>query len=67
MNQSELVSAMMDFEDGQATEEDVIDLFQHLVNTGLAWRLQGSYGHMAHRLLQAGHITMPTTGAAHGI
>lgn len=53
----DVVGAIMAFEEGQASEEEVLTLFQHLVDTGLAWQLQGSYGRMAQSLLTAGLIT----------
>lgn len=37
------------------TEDIVISAWQHLINTGLAWRLQGYFGRTAAALIDAGH------------
>lgn len=52
----DLVSQITLYEDGQLDEESVIELFQHLVDTGLAWSLQGSYGRMAEQLIHEGKV-----------
>jgi hypothetical protein len=44
------------FENGDLEHEDVLALFQELVNSGLAWSLQGSYGRTAAALIEAGEI-----------
>lgn len=43
------------FEQGELDEDEIIELFQELINSGLAWKLQGSYGRMAANLIDAGH------------
>jgi hypothetical protein len=50
------VSNIMAFEQGDLDEDGTLVLFQHLVDTGLAWSLQGSYGRMAQGLIDAGFI-----------
>ena len=40
----------------EGTEEQIIEAWQHLVNTGLAWKLQGWFGRTAERLIEAGVI-----------
>lgn len=54
-----LLDKIIDFEQGILAEEDAIDLFQQLVNNGMAWTLQGSYGRAAQALLDAGVIEYP--------
>ncbi len=54
----DLTGQIIAFEQGDLSEEDSLILFQHLVDTGLAWTLQGSYGRTAERLIRAGLITV---------
>lgn len=42
-------------EDG--SDEDRIAAFQHLINTGLVWQLQGWFGRTARNLIEAGYCT----------
>ena len=53
------VDALMRYEAGELGEPETIRLFQHLVNNGLAWKLQGTYGRRARDLLKAGLIQLP--------
>ena len=38
------------------SKEEVIEAWQHLVDTGLAWQLQGSFGRTAEALIEQGII-----------
>jgi hypothetical protein len=43
------------YEQGELDEEGIIDMFQELISSGLAWKLQGSYGRTAKALIDAGY------------
>lgn len=45
---------IMSYEDGTASEEEIVKGFQGLIDTGLAWQLQGHYGRTAEMLIQRG-------------
>lgn len=47
---------LLQFENGELDDDQVVDLFQRLVDSGLAWTLQGSYGRMAAGLIEAGLV-----------
>lgn len=46
---------MMAYENGELDEDEIVELFQSLINSGLAWQLQGCYGRMATQLIEAGY------------
>lgn len=51
-----LMGDIIAYENGELDEEQTAELFQRLVDTGLAWSLQGSYGRTAQAMLEAGVI-----------
>jgi hypothetical protein len=53
------VDDIMKFEDGEMTDDEVIALFQELVNDGSVWSLQGYYGRIATTLIDQGLVTLP--------
>jgi len=51
------LNQILAYESGELDESGVIELFQNLVDSGLAWRLQGNYGRRAKALIDAGLVT----------
>ena len=47
----------MAFESGELDNEATIELFSHLVKSGMAWTLQGSYGRAAASLIDQGYLS----------
>ena len=52
-----LYERLKEYEQGKLDEEQTIQLFQELVDSGLIMELQGHYGRFAAQLLTAGLIT----------
>ena len=52
----DVVSNIIRYEEGAMDEGEVIAFFQGLVDSGLAWELQGSYGRAARRLIELGEV-----------
>lgn len=44
------------YEQGELHMPEIIELFQDLVNSGLAWSLQGHYGRVATAMIAAGYV-----------
>lgn len=54
----DVTAFIMAYEGGEyGNVEDIAEGFQHMIDSGLVWQLQGSYGRMAERLIQAGYCT----------
>jgi hypothetical protein len=47
------------FSGEEHTEEEFIAAWQHLIDTGACWSLQGWYGRGAMAMIKAGHCTAP--------
>ena len=48
---------IIDYEDGSLTIEETINFFQRLIDSGMAWQLQGHYGRLASQLIEDGCCT----------
>lgn len=50
------VEEFIDWENGDMSEENEIEFFQKLLDTGMAWTLQGMYGRRTMELLNEGYL-----------
>jgi len=51
---------IMAYEGGELEEEEIIEGFQHLIDNGMVWTLQGHYGRTASALINAGLCLKPS-------
>ena len=51
-----MIDKIIAYEQGELSDEETLELFQTLVDNGMAWILQGSYGRQAMAFLEAGLI-----------
>lgn len=58
MNPTKAVSIIEDFNSGDYTDEQLLEAWQYLVDTGIVWQLQGYYGRTAMQLIEQGLITL---------
>jgi|TARA_R110002072_G_scaffold64573_1_gene160527 hypothetical protein len=52
----EIADRIVAYESGELDQEQTIQLFQELYDSGMVWNLQGHYGRLAFQLLEAGLI-----------
>jgi len=53
----DIYSKVIAYEQDELNELETIELFQELIDNGMAWRLQGHYGRMAMALIESGDCT----------
>lgn len=53
------VQKIIEFESGELSMEETVNLFQELINTGVIFSLQGSYQRAAQQLIDAGLVSKP--------
>ena len=54
----DLVEKIQKYEEGEMPADEMVVFFQELVDSGLAWNLQGHYGRMADLLIEHGDIRL---------
>ena len=52
------VGVIIRYEQGDLGTDETVELMQHLIDTGMAWTLQGHYGRIAHYLIETGQCTV---------
>lgn len=55
----DLTDKIIAYESGEMSAEETNAFFQELVDSGLAWELQGHYGRTASHLIDCGAIKQP--------
>ena len=50
-----MIEQIIAFENGELDDQQTISFFQQLIDSGMAWSLQGSYGRMALALIEEGY------------
>ena len=53
------VDKIIAYESGEMDEEQIIEMFQELIDNGMAWTSQGHYGRTAKALIETGYCTAP--------
>jgi len=48
------IDKIIAYENGEMTDEEIVELFQELIDEGTVWHLQGSYGRLASDLIDMG-------------
>lgn len=49
------IDQIIAYEQGELNDDQIINLFQELIDNGKVWSLQGHYGRTAKQLILAGH------------
>ena len=52
--ENKMVNKIIQYENGEMNNKETISFFQELINSGMAWKLQGHYGRVATSLIEEG-------------
>jgi hypothetical protein len=50
------IDSIIDYEQGDMTEQEMVYFFAELIKSGIVWELQGHYGRTASALIREGWI-----------
>ena len=53
------IDKIIAYENGELEEDEIIELFQSMIDDGSVWQLQGAYGRMAAHLIEEGYCLNP--------
>ena len=53
------INKIIKYESGEMNQEETIEFFQELIDSGYAWRLQGHYGRTALKMIEWGYCKKP--------
>ena len=59
---SNIMDKIICYEEGELSEDETIEMFQLMLDSGLCWQLQGHYGRTAQALLDSGLISHSNKG-----
>lgn len=51
-----MIDKILEYESGDLSFSQVVELFSELIKNGMAWTLQGNYGRTAKALIDAGYL-----------
>ena len=57
-----LVEQVIEYEEGEMSEEDEIAFFQSMIDNGSVWHFQGHYGRTAADLIESGYCVLGPNG-----
>ena len=67
MNDFDAITIAESADNNDYTQDEYLAAWQHLIDTGLAWRLQGWFGRTASRLIDDGYCSSPNRTSLHSL
>lgn len=66
MEGEQLYALIMDYEENNLSVEQMLELFQYLLDSGFVWRMPTRYLDVVGRMVANGHIKMPRKEQPYG-